>query len=428
MVSNLAKSVRIPEIRNKILITAAILAVYRFLAHIPVPTVDLNSLKLVFEDSQLINFLNIYTGGGLKNLSIVSLGIGPYISASIFVQLLTMIYPKIEEMVREGTIGRQKINMYTQLLTFPIALLQGYSIYLLLEKGSDFNILSDKSLFGLALFIIIVTSGTYLLIWLAEIITEKGIGNGISILVFAGILSGLPGGITGVFSLFDSEQIFPMLMFLFVGLIVVLGVVFINESYRRIEVHYSTQNTTRGTPVSSLSYIPIKINQSGVFPIIFAVSLSILPSVLGGFLQQQQNPTLSEIGLFLSVNFSSSSTLYNIFYFLTVFAFTFFYTNVAFSPQKISDDIRRSGGFVPGVRPGRHTKDYLGYVINRLTFAGGIFLGLIAIVPSIVQNTTGISSLAIGGTGILIVVSVILETVKQLDANIISREYQRISR
>ncbi len=430
MLSVLSKSIQIPEIRKRVVLTLLILAFYRFLAHIPIPTVDLDAMKIIFSDSQFLNFLNLFTGGGLKNLSIVALGIGPYINASIVIQLVIMIYPKLEEMVRDGTVGREKINMYTQLLTLPIALVQGYGIYILLtsQNTSGLNILPNNSPFDILLFVLIVTSGTYLLIWLSEIITEKGIGNGMSIFVFAGILSSIPGGITGVLSIIDFTYFFPVFMFIVVSLAVIAGVVFITDAYRRIEIHYSSQSASIGRAIAASSYIPIKVNQSGVFPIIFAVSLVILPGILGRYLEKLPNPTLSELGLWFSINFQSESFLYNAVYFLLVFMFTYFYTNVSFNPEKIAEDIRKGGGFITGIRPGKNTVDYLRYIINRTTFAGGVFLGVIAILPSVIQSYTGVSSLAIGGTGVLIVVSVILETVKQLESRIVTKEYTMISR
>lgn len=421
----LSKSIKIPEVRKKIFVTLLVLAIYRFLAHIPVPMANLDALRILFVDNTFLSFLNLFTGGGLTNLSIVALGIGPYINASIFMQLMIMLNPKFEEMVREGIIGRQKINLYTQLLTLPIALLQAYTIFMLLNQ-QDFNgltVLPANSPIDLISFVIISTAGAYLLVWLGELITEKGIGNGISILVFAGILSGIPGGAVSLLSTFSGLESWSAIVFILVGLAIIASVVFINEAYRRIEVHYSSQSATIRSNIAAKSYIPIKINQSGVFPIIFAVTLVLLPSALGGYLQQVNNNTLAEIGLWLSINFQTDSFVYNSFYFILVFLFTFFYTNVAFNPQKISDDIRRQGGFIPGIRPGKNTVDFLKYVINRITFAGGMFLGLIAIVPSIVQGYTGVASLAIGGTSVLIVVSVVLETIKQIQSSIITKEY-----
>ena len=421
----LIKSIKIPEVRKKIIITLILLGIYRFLAHIPVPMVNFDALKMLFLDNTFLNFLNLFTGGGLTNLSIVALGIGPYINASIFMQLVIMLNPKFEEMVRECVIGRQKINLYTQLLTLPIALVQAYTIFILLNR-QDFNgvtVLPASSPIDLIAFVIICTGGAYLLMWLGELITEKGIGNGISILVFAGILSGIPGGFLSLFSSFSNLELWPVIVFAGVGLFIIAAVVYINESYRRVEVHYSSQSSNISGSIAAKSYIPIKINQSGVFPIIFAVSLVLLPGALGGYLQQSSNNLVEEAGFWLAINFQYGSIVYNLSYFLLVFLFTFFYTNVAFNPQKISDDIRRQGGFIPGIRPGKNTVDFLRYVINRLTFAGGLFLGAVAILPSIVQNYTGIASLAIGGTSILIVVSVVLETIKQIQSSIITKEY-----
>ena len=426
MISDLAKALKIPDIRKKLLITFAVLALYRFLAHIPVPTANLEALKALFDNSQFASFLNLFAGGGLRNLSIVALGIGPYINASIIVQLFVMLSPKVEQMLKdEGSAGRQKLNMYTQLLTLPIALVQAYGIYYLLNRETfgGMSILPTNSPLDVLLFVLISTAGTYLVVWLGELITEKGIGNGISMLVFAGILTGIPGGLGGLISLFDLTQLFNIIIFGLVGLGVIFAVVYINESFRKIEVQYSGTNG-QNRQTASRTYIPVKINQSGVMPLIFAVSLVLLPSMLGSYLQNLPNPTLSEIGIWLSINFQSTGWLYGITYFLLIFLFTYFYTNISFNPDKIAEEIRTAGGYLPGIRPGRQTFSYLKYVINRLTLAGGLFLGAVAIIPTIIQNYTGVSSLAIGGTGLLIVVSVVLETVKQLQSKVITSEYK----
>lgn len=430
MTSYLLKAIRIPDLRSKVIFTFIILALYRFLAHIPVPGVDTAALKLFFDSSTALSFLNIFSGGGLRNLSIVAMGVGPYISASIIIQLLTMVVPKLEELSKEGNFGRQRINQYTQALTLPLALVQAYGLYFTFNKQvlggvSILPTMSPDKLLGL---IIIMTAGTFLLMWIGELITEYGVGQGMSVLIFAGIVAGIPGAIGTSLSVAEVSNLVNMLVFAAISFIVIGSVVYINEAFRKVEIQYSNKIRGGKTISGGSSFIPVKINQAGVIPIIFAVSLVLIPSALSGYLQRSANTVISEIGLWMSINFQSESLFYNVFYFLLVFVFTYFYTSVTFNPQKISDEIRQGGGFIPGIRPGKSTIEYLSFIIKRLTFAGGAFLGMIAILPSTVQSFTGLSSLAIGGTGLLIVVSVILETVKQIESQVISREYETFAK
>jgi len=430
MTNYLVKALKIPQLRSKIVFTLIILAIYRFLAHVPVPNVDTNALKLFFDSSQILSFLNIFTGGGLSNLSIVAMGVGPYISASIIVQLLTMVVPKLEELSKEGRFGQQRINQYTQALTLPLAIIQSYGLYFTLNKQvvDGVAILPSLSPFDLLLVILTMTAGTFLLIWLGELITENGVGQGMSVLIFAGIIAGLPAGIISSLSIVDVSGISSTIIFIVVSLIVIFAVVYINEAYRKVEVQYSSKIRGGKTLGGGNSFIPIKINQAGVIPIIFAISIVLVPGALAGPLQRSTSPFLFNIGVWLGTNFTTASFFYNIFYFFLVFIFTYFYTSVTFNPEKIADEIRRGGGFIPGVRPGKSTVVMLKYVIQRLTLAGGVFLGLVAVLPSITQSLTGVASLAIGGTGLLIVVSVILETVKQVESQVISREYETFTR
>lgn len=430
MTGTLLKALSIENLRKKIFITFLILAFYRFLAHIPVPNINHESLNTLFNTSSFFGVLNLFSGGGLSNMSIVAVGLGPYISASIILQLLTMLVPSLEELSKEGSMGRQRINQYTQMLTFPIAIAQSYGIYALLSRqdiGGQ-QIFLNNDWFSILSIVFIIASGTYLLMFLGELITQYGIGQGISMLIFAGIVAGIPSSI-GQFALtLENIQIFTVLVFATVSLAVIAGVVYTTQAFRKVEIQYSARSRDGGMAgVGAKSYIPIKINQAGVIPIIFAVSLVVVPNVLGTYLQRLDSRVLSDIGLWLAVNFSSTSILYSVFYFLMVFAFTYLYTSITFNPEKIAEDIRRGGGFIPGVRPGTSTVSYLRYVINRLTLAGGVFLGLIAVLPSLTQSITNIAALSIGGTGLLIVVSVILETIKQVEAQVISKEYDSIT-
>jgi preprotein translocase subunit SecY len=429
--TSILKSFDNKEIRNKIVITLFILFLYRLASHIPLPQVDPTALKLFFESGNTGGFLStlsLFTGGGLSNMSILGIGLGPYISASIIIQVLMLMIPSLEEMAKEGTVGRQKINLYTTLLTFPIAVAQSFAIYNLISRQNTggLNLFSSTSVFDVLLIILIMTAGTYIMMFLGQLITEYGAGQGTSILIFAGIVANLPVAVSTFFSIADSLQITSIIVFIVLSAVVIFGIIFITQAYRKIEIHYSGRSNGGQVTTGGRSYIPIKINQAGVIPIIFAVALTLVPGFLATYLQRLFNPVLVNVGEWLSVYFSTTSILYNVFYFLLVFVFTYFYTSVAFNPQKISEDIRKSGGFIPGIRPGGATVHYLRYVINRLTLAGGVFLGLLAVMPSLVQSFTGITSLAIGGTGLLIVVSVILETVKQIEAQLASREYDKL--
>ncbi len=431
MIENLTKAVKIPQLRNKIIITLLVLGLFRFLAHIPVPGVQTDTLKLLFDSNQLLGFLNLFSGGGLENMSLVALSVGPYITASIIIQVFTMAIPKLEELSKEGQTGREILNSYVKALTLPVALIQAYGMYFLLSK-QEFGgapLIEPLNPFDTLLLVLTLTAGSFLLMWLGGFITDYGVGQGMSVIIFAGILAGIPGSMLSVFAAGgDAEQIFNIIVLIAVFVAVIGGVVFVNEAFRKIEVQYASKVAGSKLAGGGKSYIPIKINQAGVIPIIFAVSLILLPTTLGAYLSRSPQSNLAEIGLWVQTYFNSTSILYNFAYFILVFGFTFFYTSITFNPEKIADDIRKNGGFVPGIRPGRATIDYLRYVIKHLTFAGGVFLGTIAIFPTTVQSFTGITSLAIGGTSLLIVVSVALETVKQLESQVITREYESLTR
>ncbi len=431
MIDVIKKAFHIPDVRKKIFVTFAILALYRFLVHIPVPNVDLNAIKTIFEQNQLFNVINLFSGGGLSQVSIISLGVGPYITASIIMQLLTMVVPQLEELSKEGQYGREKINQYTQFLTLPLAIIQSYGLYFIFSKQQvgNLSIMGNMGPFDILMMVTIMTGGAFLLMWIANLITDYGVGNGVSIIIFAGILARIPSSLSNITLVgADAAQMFNILVFVAISLVVIAGVVYVNEAYRKIEIQYSARVSGSKTTGGGSSYIPVKINQAGVIPIIFAVSIVLLPSFFAGYLQQTSSQQLQDFGLWLSMNFTPGKPFYTVLYFFLVFIFTYFYTAVTFNPEKIADDVRRSGGFIPGVRPGKSTENYLSYIITRLTFAGGIFLGAIAVLPLVVQNFTGITSLAIGGTGLLIVVSVVLETVKQIEAQVITREYETFTR
>lgn len=412
---------RIPELKRKILFTTAMFAVFRLFAHIPVPAVNIQKLKQLFEQNELLSLLDIFSGGTLANFSVMALGLNPYINASIIFQLLTMIFPRLEELSKEGEAGRERINQFTRILTMPLALLQAFGMYMLLRNQGIINSLSPIALVSLT---ITMATGTLILMWFGELISEYGIGNGISMLIFAGIIGRLPISFIQTAATSQSTNIFNLTTFVVLAIVVIASIVFINEAVRKVSVQYAKR--IRGSRMygGQTTHLPLRVNQAGVIPIIFAVSLVLLPSLVGRFLEAVPNPTISRLSSMASTAFTPGSTIYNIVYFFLVIGFTYFYTAVIFNPVKIADDIKKYGGFIPGIRPGKPTADYLNYILTRITTAGALFLGTIAIFPSIVRSLTNIASLTIGGTGILIVVSVVLETSKQLEAMLVMRSYE----
>lgn len=416
------KSFQSKEVRRKILFTAAILVVFRFFAHIPVAGVNLVSLKALFSQNQFLGLLDIFSGGTLANFSVMALGLNPYINASIILQLLTMVFPSLEELSKEGEAGRQKINQYTRFLTVPLAALQAFGMFVLLRSQ---HIIVNFNPIQVVALIVTMTAGTMLLVWLGEQITENGVGNGISLLIFAGIIGRLPVAFTQTLSTTSSENLFNTFVFLAMGLIVIAGIVIINEATRQIPVVYAKQ--VRGNKMYSgqSTHLPLRLNQAGVIPIIFAVSLVLLPSLVANFLSSSKVASLSSLASNLTVWFNPNGWMYNALYFILVVGFTYFYTAVIFNPTKISEEIQKYGGFIPGIRPGKPTANYLNFVLTRITLAGALFLGLIAIFPTLARFVTNIQTLLLGGTGILIVVSVILETVKAIEAQLVMRNYER---
>lgn len=357
----------------------------------------------------------------MANFSVMALGLNPYINASIILQLATMVFPKLEELSKEGDYGRMMINQYTRLLTLPLAVFQGLGMYAILRNQ---KIIGNLNPLYLASFVLTIVAGTFILMWLGEIITEKGVGNGISLLIFGGIVGRLPVSLGQTLSTVTSEQIFSIIIFTVMAVLVIAAVVFVNEAVRKITVQYAKRIRGNKLYGGQTSHLPLRLNQAGVIPIIFAVSLILLPSMLGQYLGQLSNKTVANFALGLSAAFNPDGILYNVVYFLLVIGFTYFYTAVSFNPKKISEEIQKYGGFIPGIRPGTPTANYLNYILTRITLAGAVFLGLVAILPSIARAMTGVSAMMLGGTGILIVVSVILETSKALEAMMITRNYE----
>lgn len=417
----LKNSFKSPEVRKKILFTLAIFLIVRILAHIPVAGVDLVALKNLFNNNQFFSLLNIFSGGTLSNFSIIGLGLNPYINAAIIMQLLTMVLPKLEAISKEGASGRKKISQYTRIITIPLAVLQAIGMYALLKSTGIIGVLSPVAFIA---FIVTMTAGTALLVWLGELITERGIGNGISLLITAGIVGALPAFIGQTASTATAEMAANTLMFIVFGLLVVVGIIIVNEATRQITVLYAKRVRGNKTSGGQRTHLPLRLNQAGVIPIIFAVSIVLLPSLIANILKTSTNPFLAGMSQNISIWFDPNGIIYNAGYFLLVVGFTFFYTAVIFNPKKISEEIQKYGGFIPGIRPGTHTANYLNYILTRITLVGATFLGLIAILPTIAQQITGVQTLVLGGTGLLIVVSVVLETFKAIEAHLVMRNYE----
>lgn len=423
MIESFKNILKSRDLRNKILSVLALLIVFRIAAVIPVPGIDTSRLKTFFEGNQFFGLLNIFSGGAMTNLSIVMLGVSPYITASIIMQLLTLIFPAMKELSQEGgEAGYLRFNQYSRLLAVPLAILQGYGFLILLQRQSIINRLTP---FMITTDIIIITAGTLFLMWLGEIMTEQKIGNGVSLIIFAGIVSRLPQIIQRLWVNYEPLQIPIYLTFLVVFLIVIAGVVLITEGQRNIPIQYAKR--VRGTRVYGgvSTYLPLRVNQGGVIPIIFAISVLLFPGMIGTMLSQTKIAWLNNLAHNLQ-NFLNNQILYAILYFVLVVLFTYFYTAVTFDYKEIAENIQKQGGFIPGLRPGGPTQEFLGYILNRITLTGALSLGLIAILPLLTTLVTGISGLALGGTSLLIAVSVALEVFKQIKAQLAMREYERI--
>jgi len=414
---------RSPDLRNKILFILFVFFIFRLTAAIKIPGVDISRLKEFFLQNDILGFIGLFTGGNFDNLSPMMLGLGPYITALIIMQLLTMIFPRLKEMYQlEGEAGRQKFNQYSRLLTVPLSALQAFGLITLLTKQ---NILKPLTLTELVLNLITITAGTLFLMWLGELISNKGLGNGVSLLIFAGIIANIPPAVgkalVEVYDLtaksFDTAKIIEYLIFIIVAVLIIAGVTFITESTRQISVNFAKRIRGRRMYGGATSYLPLKVNQAGVIPIIFALSILLFPSLIASFFPQ--SVLAQSINAYLHPN----GYLYSILYFLLVFAFTYFYTQITFDPSSIAENLQKSGGFITGIRPGKETTAYLSYVLNRITLAGALFLGVIAVLPSLMPLISGSRNLIFGGTAVLIVVSVVLETIKQVEAHLAMRTY-----
>jgi preprotein translocase subunit SecY len=411
------------EVRKKVLFTAAIFLVFRFLAHVPVPAVDVVQLRTFFASNQLLSVLNIFSGGTLSNFSVMAVGINPYITASIIVQLAGMVFPSLKELQKEGEGGREKLNQYTRILAVPIAVVQSISVLALLRSQS---LLTSNDPLTIVMMIFTLVAGAMTLMWLGELVSLYGIGNGISMVLFAGIVGQFPIAIAQIFSTTTSSQdYFRIAMFgaLFLGVIMLM--VFMNEATRKIQIQYAKRIRGGKTYGGQTTHFPIKVNVAGVLPIIFAVSIMLVPSFAGRLLLTSPNTALNTFGQNLNIWFAPTSWVYITVYFLIVFCFTFFSALIFFNAEDISEELKKSGAYIPGIRPGGPTKKFLEFVVIRITLVGALFLGFIAILPSVAQHFTNVSSLAVGGTSMLIVVSVVLETAKQIEGLLVGENYDK---
>ena len=408
------------SLRKKIFFLLGALVVFRMLAAIPIPGVDPIQLELFFQNNEFLGLLNVFSGGGLANLSIVMLGVGPYITASIIMQLLTIMSPQLKAMYQEeGEAGRKKFTQYSRLLTLPLAFVQAFGFLILLSRQ---GIVENLDLFTLLANVTVVAAGSILLMWIGELITEFGIGNGVSLIIFAGIVSSLPSVVSQLIFSFDVSQIPLYLGFLVATVLVTAAVVIVTEAERPVPISYARQVRGSKTSGGVNTYLPLRVNQSGVIPIIFALSILLFPQMILNFVVTSDNAFLANSASSL-LTFLNNPWFYGGLYFALVFLFTFFYTAVTFDPHAISGNLQKSGAFIPGVRPGEATADYLGSILTRITLVGAVFLGAIAVLPLAMQGVTGVSALGIGGTALLISVSVVLDLVRKADAQVSVREY-----
>ncbi len=409
-----------PTMRKRIAFTIVALIVFRLFSAIPIPGIDVASLERLLAGNQFFGLLDIFSGGGISRLSIVMLGVSPFITASIIMQLLAMMIPKMKAMMQEeGEIGRQKMSQYSRLISVPLAAIQAFAFISLFQSQ---NVIPELGALALIVNVIIITAGSVLLMWLGELISEFGIGNGVSLIIFAGIVAVLPTRIMQFFAGFDPSQLPAYLLFLVISLVVIIGVVVITEAERSIPVTYAKQ--VRGNKVYGgvSTYLPLRLNQSGVIPIIFALSILLFPQIISNVLSKVSNPVVADTARSIS-DFLNAPWPHAVIYFILVFVFTYFYTAVTFDPKQISENLQKGGAFIPGVRPGESTMNYLGKVVTRITLVGALFLGFIAVLPLGIQAFTGTQTLAIGGTALLIVVSVVLDLIKKIDAQASMREY-----
>ncbi|MFH1047578.1 MAG: preprotein translocase subunit SecY [Patescibacteria group bacterium] len=425
MIKTLQQIWKTKDLRNSIVFVLLMLVVFRAAAHIPIPGVDTAALKDYFASNQMLGLYNMFSGGAMESFSVVALGVGPFITASIIFQLLAMIVPRLEEIQKEGQAGQERINQYTRLAAVPLALLQSYGIITLLRQSGSGIISNDLSLFSLGMMMLTMTTGTLFLMWIGELISERKIGNGISIMIFAGIIASLPTTLQQALVTLDSSMIVYWIAFVAVALLTVAGVVFISEGQRNIPVIYAKRMRGGRQMGGAETFLPLRVNMAGVIPIIFAISIILIPTMLAQLFMRAKTEWLANLSL-KTLELFQNQLIYGILYFVLVFAFTYFYTAVIFHPDRVADNLQKQGGYIPGIRPGRTTAEHIQKIIYRIMPAGAFFLAIIAVLPLIMQEALGTSAMAIGGASLLIVVSVVIDMKNQVNSQLTMREYDQL--
>ncbi len=424
MLKKLAQIWKIKDLRRSLLFVGAMLILFRITAQIPKPGVEVIAFNKLFAGNQLLGLMDVFSGGGMSSFSVTMLGVAPYITSSIIFQLLAMVVPKLEELSKEGEYGRNKINQWTRWLSVPLAILQSFGMITILRNSSA-HVIGNFSPAQLVVAVLTITAGTVFLMWIGELITEKQIGNGISLIIFAGIISRLPSAISKNAATMDTSTIINMVIFAIIALITIIGVVIVTEGQRNIPVSYARR--VRGNKMfgGTNTHLPIRVNQAGVIPIIFAISIILFPPMIAGFFVNAKTVMIVNVAQWVIMLFQNQ-LFYGILYFVMVVAFTYFYTAVIFHPDQISENLQKQGGFIPGIRPGKSTTEFLQKIVTRIVFSGALFLGIIAVLPLITAQITGTKALVVGGTSLLIVVSVVIETVNQINAQLSMRDYEEI--
>ncbi|MDO8614207.1 MAG: preprotein translocase subunit SecY [Dehalococcoidia bacterium] len=426
-----------PDIREKLIFTFALLVIFRFTANLPVPGINPLAVDQLFRSSTVLGFLNVFSGGALQNMSVAAMGVYPYITSSIVMQLMVPIVPTLQALSKEGEQGRKQINIYTHWMTVPMAFVQGYGQLILVQsQGGITGIeLTGPNALPTLSAIITMTGGTMFLVWIGELISEKGIGNGISVLIFAGIIAGLPQFVAGRLYTGTGEGVTTTFLLGAMMVMLVAYIVFFQEAQRKIPVQYSRSVFRSGRMYrqSGQTHIPLKVNTTGMIPLIFAFSIIIFPAYMGQIMATSSNNFVADVGDFLQTAFNPANAGYWGFVFFTVIIFTFFYTMVVFQQQNLAENLQRQGGFIPGIRPGRPTEQYINRVLIRITWGGAFFLGSVAVAPFVFSNLVGASSLGGSGastafgitsTGLIIVVGVVLDTLRQIEAQLLMRQYE----
>ena len=422
MIQTAITAFRLPDIRRKILFTVGILVLFRLVAHIPLPGVATDRLQEFFAGNQLLGFLNLLSGGALENFSVVALGVYPYVTAMIAFQVLTPLIPRLQELSKEGDSGRKKIAQYTRVATVPSALVQGFGqISILRSSGADL-ISPSLGFMDIVAMLVVMAAGSMFLLWLGELITENGVGNGVSIIIFAGIVAGAPQAVGQ--ALFAGQNVGGFVAVVIIGLAMISAIIFVQEAQRRIPVHYAKR--VRGNKMygGQSTHIPLKVNSAGMIPLIFAFSFMLLPGTVASYFEGADVAWVASLAGAIANALSPENFVYWIFTFVLVIAFTYFYTLVVFQQQNLAENLQKNGGFVPGIRPGQPTQQYLMRVVTRLTLAGALFLGFVAVLPFLAQLVTNVNAVAISSTGLLIVVGVVLDTMRQLEAQLLMRNYE----